>query len=379
MNTTPSKRSSDPLRTVYYSTISKRRVQNFQELPFPQKYNYVYDEHSPDIIGMFNFSYLELKKIRQLLSLRWRHGYQPVLFRTTGEFAAHEKIKGVDFSFSYHPATKQNCQWHYMLVGSVWKALLPGQVRDERREKLRNLAKTRFCCFIYSNDATESTRVRRNFCQLLAQYKRVDCPGRSLNNMPGIPSPGSPGSYQAKLDFAASCKFSIAFERVTDENYLTEKLPDALYAGAVPVYWGCPRAAEYYNPAAFINCHDYKSFADVVQRVIEVDNNPRLYEEYRNAPPILPAARYYGMMEEMEKYCADMLEEVMARLARKTNILYDRALVYWLVLRSLGSLLTDVGRITYYSLYKKSPLLQPLLRRMRRFFVNKTGHTHASL
>jgi len=365
---TPSQKSSGISETIYYSLIS-RKPQRFQELPFPQKYNYVRNDHSPDIIEVYDdyqASPRLWQRYRLALRMRWRHGYKPVLFSTTIEDDRPVTGTGMEFSFSPSLTVKRNCLSHYMLHDAchkpVWESLMPGSGADERRKKLRNVAKTRFCCFIYSEAHREQTIVRKDFCQLLAQYKRVDCPGKSLNNMPRITSLYSPGYHQAKLDFTASCKFSIAFENSSNEHYLTEKLPDALYAGAEHIYWGCTRAAEYYNPAAFINCHDYQSFADAVQRVIEVDNNPGLYEEYRNAPPILPATRYYGMMRDMEKQCADMLEEVMARRARKRNALYDGLRLCWLVLRNLDLELQKVCHPVYLFLGEKIPLL----RRMRK-------------
>jgi len=370
MNIPPSEKSSDTSDTIYYSMMS-REHQRFLELPFPRKYNYVRNDHSPDIIQVYD-DYLASPRLWCRYRLAWRmrrrHGYKPVVFSTTCENDHPFTGTGIEFSFFPSPTTERNCLSHYMLYDSyykpIWEALLPDHERNEHREKLRNVTKTRFCCFIYSDDNIETTVVRRNFCKLLTQYKRVDCPGESLNNMPRITWLRRPGYQRAKQDFMASCKFSINFEHSSNDYYLTEKLPEALYAGAVPVYWGCPRVAEYYNPAAFINCHDYPSFEDVVQRVIEVDNDPRLYEEYRNAPPILPATRYYEMMGDLEKHCADILEEVIARRARKSNVRYDGLRLCWLVLRNLDLELQRICQPFYVPLRKKIPLL----RRIRKFF-----------
>ncbi len=375
----PPQKSSETTKTVYYSTVPERRDQHFWLLPFPKKYNYVCNDHSPDIIGVYE-KYRIVPRIwglyRMILRTRWRYGYKPVLYTTSTD---HEYLgrfissAGADFKFSCQPTTERGCHWHYMLGNpgckSIWEALLPDSVRDEYREQLLNRAKTRFCSFIYSDGWRPYTFVRRDFCQLLSQYKRVDCPGTSLNNMRRLVRLDRPGGYEAKLDFMASCKFSIVFEHSADENYLTEKLPDALYAGSVPIYWGCPRVAEYYNPAAFINCYDYKSFEDVVQRVIEIDNDPRLYEEYRNAPPILPTTRYYEMMREMEEQCAAMLEEVMVRRTWKRNVLYDGLRLCWWVLVNLD---WEIKTFLYRP-YKKFHL-----RKVRLWFRRNVGSIFAS-
>ncbi len=36
-------------------------------------------------------------------------------------------------------------------------------------------------------------------------------------------------------------------------RYMTEKLPDALLAGVVPIYWGAPDVAATFNPRSFVH------------------------------------------------------------------------------------------------------------------------------
>ena len=123
-------------------------------------------------------------------------------------------------------------------------------------------------------------------------YKHVDCPGRSLNNMRFPQPPYHADPYIEKLHFIKDYKFTIAFENRSFPNYITEKMSHPLAVGSIPIYWGCPEAADYYNPKAFINCHDFPDFDAVIEHVKEVDNNPELYAEYINAPPTLPGQHY---------------------------------------------------------------------------------------
>ena len=183
----------------------------------------------------------------------------------------------------------------------------------------REVKKTRFCNFIYSDDGKPHTHVRRDFCRLLAEYKPVACPARSLNNMPLIPRYGR----EAKLDFMAGCKFTIAFENSSSDYYLTEKIFDAFCAGSVPIYWGCPRVAEYFNPAAFINCHDYGSFEEVVERVREIDGDSVLYRQYLDAPPVLPGSRFHEMIEENRRHVDRIVAAALERRGRRKSRLRD--------------------------------------------------------
>jgi len=41
---------------------------------------------------------------------------------------------------------------------------------------------------------------------------------------------------------------------------------------------------EEFNPRSFINCHEYRTMQEVVERVIEIDRNDDLFLEYLNQP-----------------------------------------------------------------------------------------------
>ena len=228
--------------------------------------------------------------------------------------------KFVDFSFHYQASDDKNHQ--QFLFGASMCLLAPAQVgsqgRSELVEQRRRVKKKRFCNFIYSSCST-GPHIRKDFCRLLAQYKKVDCPAESLTNMPRIKR----FSEKEKLDFMAGCKFSICFEKLSSPWYLSEKLIDGFSAGTVPIYWGCTEASQYFNPAAFVNCHDYKSFEEVVEKVAEIDSSPSLYEEYRNAPPILPESRIYQIPQQKRAHYAAIVNEALARRSRKRNRLLE--------------------------------------------------------
>ncbi len=290
------------------------------KLPFPEQYNFVHDPRTPEIciwpsvrLSPIHFCRYILRNWRQYL----RH---PVIIRL--HFGPGKpSLRHVDFAFSLQPGKGKNC-WHTPLYPRPeFQSLLPEAERDASRETLLEVPKTRFCNFIYQNSVMVQTRVRRDFCKLLTRYQRVDCPAESLNNMPRIAKYSSVEGLRSKLHFMAACKFSIAFENTSRSYYLTEKILHPLYAGSVPIYWGCPEVAKFYNPAAFINCHDYSSFEEVIQRVIEVDSNPSLYEEYRNAPPILPGSRFFTARQQAEKHAAVITDEVLKRRTQKTRLL----------------------------------------------------------
>jgi hypothetical protein len=128
---------------------------------------------------------------------------------------------------------------------------------------------------------SNGTAVERiDFFNKISQYRGVDSGGRYLNN---IGSPIQPG-VDNKLDWMRNYKFSITFENSSYPGYTTEKLMHALITDTIPIYWGNPLAGLDFNPKAFINCHDFKSFDEVIELVKEIDQNDSLYREYLSQP-----------------------------------------------------------------------------------------------
>jgi hypothetical protein len=134
----------------------------------------------------------------------------------------------------------------------------------------------KFCSFVYSNDRAKE---RIYFFHMLEKYKPIDAGGRSMNNI---------GFFvEDKLEFLRNYKFTIAFENSSYPGYTTEKIIHAFIANTIPIYWGNPLITKDFNPKAFINCHDFASFEDVVKKVINVDMNDDLYREYLRQPPFI--------------------------------------------------------------------------------------------
>ena len=50
-----------------------------------------------------------------------------------------------------------------------------------------------------------------------------------------------------------------------------------MIAKAIPIYFGTPDIVRFFNPASFINVHDFKTLEDMVQYVAGIDKNDDLY------------------------------------------------------------------------------------------------------
>jgi len=114
-------------------------------------------------------------------------------------------------------------------------------------------SKTKFCNFLYSHKVP----YREAFFAELSKYKKVDAPGRSMNNMAGIDSTYTGDKWEIKKQFLSPYKFTIAFENDIFPGYQTEKLYDAMMAGSIPIYCGDPFIGDIFNTKSFINAADY--------------------------------------------------------------------------------------------------------------------------
>jgi hypothetical protein len=126
-------------------------------------------------------------------------------------------------------------------------------IRRERdwSEVLRS--KTRFCAFLHAHPVL----YREAFFRALSRYKRVDSPGQSMNNMPGIdPVPGQ-RDWHTKIEFLRDYKFVIAFENSSRSGYNTEKLTHAIEADCLPIYWGDTELGRSFNLRRVTYAHDY--------------------------------------------------------------------------------------------------------------------------
>jgi hypothetical protein len=140
--------------------------------------------------------------------------------------------------------------------------------------------KTKFCGFVVGNTHRRATQKRIEFFHRLSRYKKVDSGGRALNNIGG-PIPGGPNG---KYNFLLPYKFNICFENKSIPGYTTEKIYEAMLARCIPIYWGSPRVNEEFNPKCFLNYFDFPNEEALVQRIIEIDNNPELHLEYLRQP-----------------------------------------------------------------------------------------------
>lgn len=65
----------------------------------------------------------------------------------------------------------------------------------------------------------------------------------------------------------SECTFVIAMENSIGDGYVTEKIVNAFYSGAIPIYWGSSNINELFNKNSFINISDFNTIDDCIEYV----------------------------------------------------------------------------------------------------------------
>lgn len=204
--------------------------------------------------------------------------------------------------------------------------------------------KKEFCSFVYSN--SDAAECRRLLFERLSEYKEVNSGGRYLNNIGG--------PVINKREFQRKHKFVIAFENSSTSGYTTEKIVHAFAAESIPIYWGDPRISETFNEKAFVNCHEYglnsegneNAIRRIVDRVIEIDNDERLYSMMINTPAFIDSNSINKCKNEFENFLFYIFDQDTSEAYRRNRLLwgqrYERK--------------QRIGEKVYWSLRKLIPL-----------------------
>jgi len=164
--------------------------------------------------------------------------------------------------------------------------LSPNCLRQETQVK--DLGSKSFCVFAYNNcqEEFEGVRKRRAFYEVLQRMSggRVENIGRCYNESGRAAKGAHPSNF---LEFA-KYKFVIAFESVKHRGYVSEKMTNALVAGAVPIYWGADDVSDHFNPERFVDLSHFSSAEECAAHVLMLDFNEDLYLDMVRKPVLTP-------------------------------------------------------------------------------------------
>jgi len=179
----------------------------------------------------------------------------------------------------------QNCRIPNLKFAHGFEPLIPALPLIKARESKEDSFKSkRFCCLIASNPEG----LRTNLYLALNRYKQVDGYGHMFSNP----------IYSSKFEIIKNYRFCLCPENSLHPGYVTEKLFDAWYGGAIPIWNGPTNSVGGINQDAFLNYSRFERSDRLVERIIELDQS---YEKYQalfaqplllNLPEIKPAIQF---------------------------------------------------------------------------------------
>ncbi len=181
---------------------------------------------------------------------------------------------------------------YYYFVKKFQKRLHTQYDREKDLGKC-NPNKEHFACFLVSNNTPHDGVLARNsIFHKLSKYKHVLSGGRLFNNT------RHPLTSKEAREILPTCKFVIAYENQTHDGYITEKLFQAYYAGAVPIYYASDTAVSDINKKAIINAKDFYDEDALVEYIKKVDNDSNMYCEIWNNNIINKEEKSYIFVKE---------------------------------------------------------------------------------
>jgi hypothetical protein len=222
----------------------------------------------------------------------------------------------VDYAVSRYPLELGDR--HYYLPGCIDEQGHSEELQYKDRNYGKDILEKKiyFANFIAGHESEYG--IRGDFFKKLCEYKRVESPGKYLNNMPEGENVNWKNS--SKTDFQRKCKFTLCFESTLHEGFVTEKITDAFYADTIPVYYGSSTVKDIFNEKAFINCSDYESFEKVIEKIIELDNDDEKYLEMLRQPIFIDPMYATKKMEGLEKFFNNIFEQPIEKAYRRSRI-----------------------------------------------------------
>lgn len=206
----------------------------------------------------------------------------------------HETFRGLKIELSGE-ATSPHWNWTDYSVGFEHRAddrylRYPNWCwRNDTRALLQPLGELRgkhareFCLFLVGNPKQS---IRNAFFTELSRHRFVTSPGAVFHNAESIDSSNPADVRQAKLSAMRNFSFNIAMENSQRPGYSTEKIADAFFGGAIPIYWGDPLVNVDFDQRTFLNLASFPSIIELVDRVLELDENEQLLEPMLSVAPL---------------------------------------------------------------------------------------------
>lgn len=158
--------------------------------------------------------------------------------------------------------------------------------------------KTKGVCVIVSDKAfTPGHTKRLEFVEALKERmgERLDVWGRGI------------ADFESKWDLLKEYRYALVLENTIENDYLSEKLPDAWLAFCLPFYAGCPNLDRYYPDAPCVQV-DLNDVGTTAEKLLAALDDESIYT--RMLPEILKCRQQYLLREQFFPNLESILKSV---------------------------------------------------------------------
>lgn len=199
-------------------------------------------------------------------------------------------------------------QWH----GFDPKKLIKTSDTDIEKTMAK---KSKFCNFIYSHRVP----YREHFFTQLSKYKKVDAPGKSMNNTPNIDLQFPGNKWEAKRLYQQEYKFTLALENYSHPGYQTEKLYDSMLSNTIPIYIGDPLVNQLFNTKSFISLNYHEETSFLIKKIEDfaqlsfIDILPSFYSlpQHRISRKLKSILKDFKMKLLMDRYMDSIIDAII--------------------------------------------------------------------
>lgn len=117
------------------------------------------------------------------------------------------------------------------------------------------------------------------------------------------------GAVKSKYETLGRYRFALCYENMAMPGYITEKIFDCFFVGAIPVYLGAPDVVKYIPKGCFIDMRDFDSYAELHAYLLNLSDQD--ISSYREAArEYLSSEQYRPFTREafVEQFEADLME-----------------------------------------------------------------------
>jgi hypothetical protein len=109
------------------------------------------------------------------------------------------------------------------------------------------------------------------------------------------------GRCDEKLDTLRNYKFTICYENISCNDYVTEKIIDCFVAGCIPIYMGAPNIKKIIPPSSYIDVRDFSEIEDIYSYIDSMSET--------QAMAMISSGRNYLASAEGSLYCYENFAE----------------------------------------------------------------------